>query len=600
MYNYILDKIKYTNRLIEFNKKLDDLYSENIPSFEEIKIVDKAELIVKYWFCPLMDLYAIQIEECPQDIIKYYYSQWDKLPSAIPASEIYDMLCILPTKIRSEIIQNSDFQIKSAIEQQLDHREKENFIKTIESDPVNCQKLGCVCPMIFGMYIANKSDIEGLDNVIKNDSDMPMNVQTIRTLLGEGQDRLSIILERNDDTQAFYDMESNTFRAFPEIDDSLDENEQEEIFAEWLYYQYFLNKFTLLAAFYIGSQNELSELEKEVQHKIFVNNATQEYRDILYKHDSSFVFAGITVDADIFKKPTEGDEKEFFVDIHPTVIDGGGKLATLLNLMEYYKILPKHSKIQNETLIYRLTGRCRPQMIVLPKIKIGTDSLDALYYIIKGIVLKTSELSDEIIYDKIKRFFTGVEFPKDANDIQFDLVDSFVRDLDELYPGVFGEGAPIIEKQTDDMSLSEPIIPSAFRLPTDLFDHPEKYEADRKANRRLRKEIGKEDILKLEKILLNLVKNKFISGDYITQHSFFMIISGLQVNKRCDFQPVRIDTPMAAEAVCSVVKKLCEKPNYGALKKDFIIPQKSNIEFRSPNIRTNEIQKLLDMYFPNI
>ena len=592
MINNAINVVSYTKRLVDLKSKLDELYSDDIPNIKELRIEKKIETISKYFFDPFFEYSRINMEGHAHQVVETLYNNCDNTSQVTSPSELFDSLCSLPPIFRNEIISQSSIQDKTTVEKHIEDGNKEDFILSYKNDESNYNKIAKVCANILLLYPSEESyfvntifpkAMESIDSLVESKHYfMSLQMETLE------------ILGFSSENNPIHDLFSNIMNEFPT--ESNDENEVNN----WFYYQFGLLQFAFGAILIMIGYDNCTELEKEIIRLLFFNKSTDEFIDIIRRDEPNFGFADVHIEHDIFKKQTEGDNSEFFGDLHPTMINGGAaKLATLINIMEKYKILPKHTKIQSETLIYRLTGRCRPLMIILPKIKINSQDLDALYYIIRGIVLRTSSSSDVLIYSKIQDFFSGVIFPESVKDIQFNLVDSFVRDLDELYPGVFGEGAPIVLNNKDVQPSYEP-IPCVFKIPDDLFDHPENYEANIIARRRLKKKIGKNDIGKLQIILENMAKLNYICSDYSTLHSFFIIISGFAVNKRCDFQPIKIENTRAAEAVCSVVKKLCEKPNYNSLKQDFIIPEGCKIEFKSPNDRNTDIQILLDRYFPNI
>lgn len=149
---------------------------------------------------------------------------------------------------------------------------------------------------------------------------------------------------------------------------------------------------------------------------------------------------------DFFLKEQDSNKEEYINFTIPEFEKAGEK--ALARFMEICPLKNDADNLNYLTFVYRITGRNRPDVEILPTDILFPESAAYIYSFIEGI---RDHKKSEDVYGKIKRFFSTTFFPDNEGDIA-NPVNDWKDALSELYPSIFGDSktSTLNKKRTDD------------------------------------------------------------------------------------------------------------------------------------------------------
>lgn len=501
---------EYFKYLKTWDEKLDSAESDfSAQSLETMSVEEKIEAFQSYIVGPFLSF-----------LCKYHlYYKDEILQSLLLDVESWDM-CLKPNDIFiffhftnstfcESFLSHSKYN-RAAIEKIMEavkNDDSELFIAEIEASNENCNFLGKVCAKAQALCIC--FDVSDGLPVLPHKSEDPEEDYLLRMcVLQDLQSRLKTINKQFGVDCGFNDIFQSLLLSYPDIECDLD------TWADWFYNNYLLSQFLAVFACYFDFKHSGNKKEAKILKRMLLHPAASEMlRKVREMDAAKFTFDTVSVPNDIFDKPVEGNESEYFCDLKPQFIAGGGeKLVDVVNPLSSTTVVNSEDTLVLQTLLFRFTGRLRPQVLSLPQIAVKPENALYIYYVVKNIVS-----DDTNLFSKIKSFFRGHNLPENESDLNLDNLPDDIRDYyDTLYSDVIAE-----EDAENDFGSENKV---ELKLPSNFFalkPHTDRSEYFGGSNF-----IAGTDIEKFTELLNWLGEKGYIENDFRTKRLLAYRLTG--------------------------------------------------------------------------
>lgn len=291
-------------------------------------------------------------------------------------------------------------------------------------------------------------------------------------------------------------------------------------------------------------------------------------------------FSARILQEDFFLNPQNKNEDEYLTSVRPEFINAG--LTPLVRFMELCPLV-EYNPLFYRTFVYRITGRMRPDVERLPTKILLPESAPFIYYFIKGITIDNPDCPEDI-YEKMKSFFSSVDFPEDENEIP-EPCDAWKNAMLELYPEIFGDGnvqisESIGEKESQDIESEDTMrqsSPEKFeKLPDDFFTDPKYLNTEYPQYRILKDSVIEKGPGILTKVINKLITENMIDDSLETVSLLMSAISGRGLKHEYTSRIVVLNGREAGYAISRIVQLLCRRADYDSLKSQFEIKFKED------------------------
>ena len=596
----------YTSRLIELEELIRVKYAGEIEIGETY--FDKVENFMNFTLSPFMYFSSLYISKDSYLYIKEAAKIVETFSGVISYKEAFEMLRMFMENFVDNLLDyiGYDEDAREIIKKAVQDNNFDVFKSNCSKDKEKGALLKKYVSILYrtGLGLDGAKFLDSLENgVPTEDEDAAETVNSNNKIKYDFLIYYNYILDLSleliknlVDDYGFYEEKIKAIKL--QVETNMPQNSSDEEIAKWLYEDFFLfSSLYMEILYYIvkanGTIKEFTIIRKILMNPTFsyFNNKLVEY------YDSSFKLDVLDFNEEIFSCPPEGSKDEFFYNLHPAIIEGGtDRFSQLFNIYSF----PNGSNyVELQTFVYRLTGRMRPSIPVLPQIEIGPDDADFFVYLINKLVVVGNEEQD--VYSKIKKFFKGAKFPEKEEDIEYNIPPIILQELASIYPSVFSEGVPRPEiKESVDSMIPAVQSREYFFIPPDLFKNIE-YDYVFSDGRRLKQQYESMDNVtkRLNKLFKILYEKGYIDDSYETQNCMLMALTGKSIIKNYTFKKIQLNSEKADVVINRVVGLLCEHPHYKSLG-DLFIPHNKNYKWRSYGTRKYSELDDINKLFPPV
>lgn len=507
--------VKTTIEYLKFLKRWDEILDStesdfSAQSLETMNVEEKIEAFQTYIYVPYVS-FAYESQLYYKDVIlQDFLLGIESWGMSLKPDAIFDFFNATYSTFCESFLAQSKYSraaIKKIMEA-LKNNDSELFITEIEASDENCNLLGKICAKAQAFHIGiDVSSCGGVPCLPHKSEDPEQDYLLRMCVLQDLQSRLEAIkgLRLNCGCEDVFQL---LFLSCPDIECDLD------TWADWFYNNYLL--FAYLFMYFRYSDLIQSGNKKEAKNikRILLHPAASEMLRKARELDATmFTFDLVSVPKDIFDKPVEDNESEYFCDLKPQFIAGGSdKLIAVVNPLNSTTVVNNEDTLVLQTLIFRFTGRLRPQVLSLPQIAVKPENALYIYYVVKNIVS-----DDTNLFSKIKSFFRGHNLPENESDLNLDnLPDDFRDYYDTLYSDVIAE-----EDAENDFGSENEV---ELKLPSNFFalkPHTDRSEYFGGSNF-----IAGTDIEKFTELLNWLGEKGYIENDFRTKRLLAYRLTG--------------------------------------------------------------------------
>lgn len=502
--------IEYFKFLKTWDEILDSTESDfSVQSLETMSVEEKIEAFQSYILTPCMSFLCDYQFYYKDGIIQWLLLGIESWGMCLKPDAIFNFFNVTYSTFCESFLAHSKYN-RAAIEKIMEavkNNDSELFIAEIEASNENCNLLGKVCAKAQALHIGY--DVSDGVWLFRHKSKDPEQDYILRLgVLQDLQDKLDAIKGQLGVDCGYDDILQSVLLSCPDIECDLD------TWADWFYNNYLLAAYLNIYMSYLLFKQSGDKKEAKILKRMLLHPAASEMLRKLREADATtFSFDTVSVPNDIFEKPVEGNESEYFCDLKPQFIAGGsGKLVDVVNPLSNTTVVNNEDTLVVQTLIFRFTGRLRPQVLSLPQIAVKPENALYIYYVVKNIVS-----DDTNLFSKIKSFFRGHNLPENESDLNLDnLPDDFRDYYDTLYSDVIAEE----DAENDFGSENE----AELKLPSNFFalkPHTDRSEYFGGSNF-----IAGTDIEKFTEFLNWLGEKGYIENDFRTKRLLAYRLTG--------------------------------------------------------------------------
>ena len=445
--------IRYSKFLKELEEKIESTKSEfSAHSLDAMSVEEKVNAINSYIIEPVMSFLSEYRNYAEEVFLQEVSNDIESCSVCLEANAIFDFFNNTQSTFCEVFLARSKYS-RADIEkimEALKDNDPDLFITRIEASKESCNLLGKICGKAKSLSIC--SDIskfeESLSKMVKEAGSSEVVLLLFRQYFQENQKAVEMNLGCDNEIA---NISQNFIQSFPNIDCDTD------TLNEWMYNSALFCSYKIIGEFYLRMRDVGNKTEAKLLRRLLLHPAAEEMYEKLRRWDPDFSLALVDVPYDIFDNPVEGHMSEYFCNLKPQFIAGGSdKLIAVVSPLSDITIVDNEDNLILQTLVFRFTGRLRPQVLSLPKIAVKPENAIYIYYVVKNIVS-----DDANLFSKIKSFFKGHNFPENESDLE---LDKLPKDFKEYYDTLYSDVLEKISVQDDSCPENkvELILPPNF------------------------------------------------------------------------------------------------------------------------------------------
>lgn len=577
--------IEYLKFLKKWDEILDATESDfSTQSLEAMSAEEKIEAFQSYILVPYMSFTHESQLYHKDEILQGLLHDIEGWGMSLKPDAIFDFFNATYSTFCESFLVLSKYS-RAAIEkimEALKNNDSDLFVAEIEASDENCNLLGKVCGKAQALQIGMDVS-DGVPFLLHKSEDPEQDYVLRMFVLQDLQSRLETIKGQFGSDCGYDDILQSLLLSYPDIECDID------TWADWFYNNYLLSAYMTISFHYSSLKQSGNKKEAKYIKRILLHPAASEILGKLREQDATtFTFDFVSVPKDIFDKPVEGNESEYFCNLKPQFITGGSdKLVAAVNPLNSTAVVNNEDTLVLQTLLFRFTGRLRPQVLSLPQIAVKPENALYIYYVVKNIV------SDDVnVFSKIKSFFKGHNFPENESDLN---LDNLPEDFKEYYDTLYSDVSEEIGAEDD----AYPENKVELTLPADFFSlKPEKDRLEYLGGSYF---IAGTDIENFTKLINWLGEKGYIENDFKTKRLLAYRLTG-RWKPEGDLPKIKWMGKGARGSNCIyLVSHACEDGNKYDKMKEFFDRDFPDTKINSYATNSGKsFRRNLNKFFPNI